>query len=88
MQQNRARTAVTSMELGEIIVYRLYVAEGLRRGRLPYTANFDRIVRQYNAQMNTNETHSYVWRLLENVLKGGEEKIEAFLHQQPTAIAG
>ncbi len=53
----------------------------LLSGEMPYTPNFDRIVAKYNEEMNTSETPHDVWRLLEKVLKVGEEKIDAFLRR-------
>jgi hypothetical protein len=81
MQKDRTTGAISHMEPGEIALYELYQVEGLPRGDLPYTPAFERIVAGYNGRMNTNTTHHDVWRMLENVLKQGEEKIATFLGQ-------
>ena len=79
MQKDRTTGNIAHMEPSEITLYDLYQAEGLPRGELPYTANFDRIVAGYNAISNTSSTPHEVWRMLENVLKQGEAKIANFL---------
>ncbi len=85
MQQNREKTAITGMSEGEILVYQLYVEEGLnhglRRDALPHTSNFDRMVSRYNQQMNTSDTPNEIWLLLARVLKNGVEQIEDYLHR-------
>ena len=79
MQKDRTTGNITYMEPGEITLYDLYQAEGLPRGELPYTVNFDKIVASYNAASNTSSTPHEVWRMLETVLKQGEAKIAQFL---------
>lgn len=87
MQKNKATREITHMEEGEIVIYELYVKEGLKRGDLPYTEHFERIAKGYNKQMKANETKHDLWVLLEKVLKGGESAIEAYLRQQRVNVA-
>lgn len=82
MQKNKIEKQITAMEENEIVVYELYVKEGVKRGRLPYTPNFERIVTGYNTQLSRSETEHEIWVLLEKVLKGGERQIEAYLKRR------
>ncbi len=92
MQWDKEKKNIIGMTPSEIRLYELYVEEGvdhgLKRGALPGTPNFTRIVSRSNQELNASDTENEVWIRLESVLKAGVKKIEAYLRSvRATAAA-